>query len=82
MTCGAGEFFTQSNVNIVNSKGIVSSHAYSLLAAMDVQTTKGPVRLVKLRNPWGKTEWKGAWGDTSPEWTPELKIQLGWQNQR
>ena len=30
-------------------------------------------RLVKLRNPWGKGEWKGDWGDDSWLWTPYLK---------
>ena len=80
MACGAGEFFSQTSVNIANSKGIVSSHAYSLLAATEVDTPQGRVRLVRLRNPWGKTEWKGAWGDTSPEWTSQLKAQLGWEN--
>jgi len=27
------------------------------------------VRLVKLQNPWGKSEWTGAWADYSSEWT-------------
>jgi hypothetical protein len=28
-------------------------------------------RFVKLRNPWGDTEWTGRWSDGSKEWTPE-----------
>jgi len=35
------------------------------------------VNIVNLRNPWGKFEWKGAWGDDSSNWTPELKKQVG-----
>lgn len=42
---------------------------------------KYPVeRVVKLRNPWGKLEWKGAWNDNDPIWTPSLKQQLGHEN--
>lgn len=26
-------------------------------------------KLVKLRNPWGKGEWKGDWSDESYKWT-------------
>lgn len=38
-------------------------------------------RIIKLRNPWGKGEWKGDWSDKSPKWTPELQQQLGVKNQ-
>jgi len=59
----------------------VASHAYSLLAAYDEIDAYGrKVRLVKLRNPWGQTEWNGAWSDHSGFWTPELKKRLGWEN--
>lgn len=36
----------------------------------------GNVTLVKLRNPWGKYEWKGDWSSNSDKWTPELKEKL------
>ncbi|KAJ8356230.1 hypothetical protein SKAU_G00190240 [Synaphobranchus kaupii] len=32
----------------------------------DYKTTK--VRLVRLRNPWGKVEWCGPWSNSSKEW--------------
>jgi hypothetical protein len=35
------------------------------------------VRLLRIRNPWGKHEWNGAWSDQSKEWTPALLEQLG-----
>ncbi|KAI8805719.1 hypothetical protein BJ742DRAFT_819744 [Cladochytrium replicatum] len=49
------------------SKDLVLGHAYSIQKAIEV---KGK-RMVQLRNPWGKFEWKGPWGDGSAEWTPE-----------
>eukprot|EP01065_Artemidia_motanka_P026640 TRINITY_DN3180_c0_g1_i10.p1 TRINITY_DN3180_c0_g1~~TRINITY_DN3180_c0_g1_i10.p1 ORF type:complete len:871 (+),score=193.33 TRINITY_DN3180_c0_g1_i10:267-2879(+) len=51
--------------------GLVTSHSYSV---QNVLIGPRGVRLVKLRNPWGSTEWKGAWGDHDDRnWTAELR---------
>ena len=34
------------------------------------------IKLVKLRNPWGDTEWVGDWSDNSDLWTEEIKQQI------
>ncbi|GJJ11681.1 hypothetical protein Clacol_005917 [Clathrus columnatus] len=49
------------------TNGLFSSHAYSILKATEY---KGK-RFLKLRNPWGKSEWTGRWSDGSKEWTKE-----------
>lgn len=53
-------------------KGIVELHAYSVLKAREIDG----VRLVLLKNPWGKHEWKGPWSDGSKEWTAEWLHKL------
>lgn len=58
-----------------NALGIIAGHAYTLSA---IKTLSNGVQLLKLRNPWGKGEWTGNWGDSSNLWTPELKQQAEW----
>ncbi len=29
-----------------------------------------------MRNPWGNSSWTGPWSQNSPEWTPEIKLEL------
>jgi calpain-15 len=60
---------TESNDRPETEGGLVSGHAYTLLSAQETNTG---IKLVQVRNPWGCFEWQGAWGDTSPEWTPEM----------
>ena len=45
--------------------GLVPGHAYSVLEVKG----EGLTKLVKLRNPWGKTEWQGFYGDNSWCWS-------------
>ncbi|KAF2117283.1 hypothetical protein BDV96DRAFT_490015 [Lophiotrema nucula] len=53
-------------------KGIQEKHAYSIMEAREIDGQK----LLKLRNPWGKTEWQGPWSDGSEEWTGEWLEKL------
>ena len=58
--------------------GLVAGHAYGIISAATVEDADGnEVKLLKMRNPWGKFEWNGDWGDSSDKWTPELREQLG-----
>ncbi|KAL4434872.1 hypothetical protein ABPG74_021211 [Tetrahymena malaccensis] len=52
--------------------GLVANHAYSILEVRQFDELK----LVKLKNPWAKTEWKLDWSDESTCWTEELKQKV------
>ena len=40
------------------------------------------LRLLKIRNPWGKKEWRGDWSDQSDKWTRALHTQLGGKGEK
>ncbi|XP_049640650.1 LOW QUALITY PROTEIN: calpain-13 [Suncus etruscus] len=48
--------------------GLVTQHAYTVTGAEQVQARWGWEDLIRLWNPWGKTEWQGPWKDGSLEW--------------
>lgn len=51
--------------------GLVKGHAYSVTAVRKARLGHGlmayfkseKVFLIRMRNPWGKTEWNGPWSD-------------------
>ena len=57
-----------------NSKGILSGHAYTVLSVHEAQNYK----LVRIRNPHGEGEWKGAFSDRSSLWNAALKKEVGY----
>ncbi len=57
-------------------KGIVSKHAYTLANAFEFTHEGKNVRLLQIRNPWGCTEWQGAWGDQDSVWNSALNAKL------
>ncbi|MEQ2297959.1 hypothetical protein AMECASPLE_000184, partial [Ameca splendens] len=56
--------------------GLIRGHAYGITAVRKVRLgenllrTGGTSRLfmVRMRNPWGTTDWKGAWSQGSEQW--------------
>ena len=48
----------------IDELGLVGGHAYSIIQSIE----HGNIQILQIRNPWGQTEWKGDWGDTSDKW--------------
>lgn len=66
-------YIEQSDEEVNNfkmSNGLVKGHAYSITKIASVYSVRGnrEIRLIRLRNPWGTTEWNGKWSDQSREW--------------
>ncbi|XP_063794002.1 calpain-1 catalytic subunit-like isoform X2 [Pseudophryne corroboree] len=59
---------TQGEIETTNLMGILSHHMYSVTATKEVRTLHGSVCLLRIRNPWGYTEWIGPWRDGGLEW--------------
>nr|XP_036865187.1 calpain-13 isoform X1 [Manis javanica]XP_036865188.1 calpain-13 isoform X1 [Manis javanica]XP_036865189.1 calpain-13 isoform X1 [Manis javanica] len=52
----------------VLENGLVNKHAYTVTDAEQIQYRRRWEDLIRLWNPWGKTEWRGRWRDGSLEW--------------
>lgn len=91
MTAGSHDICGNGTDTRDSKTGLCGNHAYSLLAAYElVKSGNGKYRLlrkgddrrsvgariVKLRNPWGKGEWRGEWSDRDQRWNSELKKEL------
>ena len=57
--------------------GIIGNHAYSFIACY---TLNNGAKVFKLRNPWGRSEWTGAYADSDVFWTnnPDEAVRVGW----
>jgi len=70
MCCSVGDSFSG---DLEKQVGLIEKHAYALLDAKEYRGN----RLLHVRNPWGKTEWKGKWGDAdTAHWTADAKRAL------
>jgi len=50
--------------------GLIMNHAYGLNDIIELENPKKKgekIRLLRIRNPWGNSEWNGAWGAGSEE---------------
>jgi hypothetical protein len=59
------EMWAETNNLPDEIRGLIPGHAYSVIAAKEANGHK----LLNIRNPWGRFEWDGDWGDESPLWT-------------
>ena len=66
MACGS-----KSNDQNVINLGLSPGHAYSIVYPQKWKEKN--IFLIKLRNPWGKDNWRGNWSEYSRLWTEELK---------
>ena len=74
ITCNTypGNHWTQ------NAVGLAKGHAYTVMGVKNLHNFDGEsIRLVKIRNPWGKETFNGDWSDESGLWTPGLRQQAG-----
>lgn len=62
--CGSPSYFDPW---CLGRNGLIGGHAYGILRAVDYKDEK----LVLVKNPWGRVEWKGPWSDGSREWNSE-----------
>ncbi|CAH1270967.1 CAPN9 [Branchiostoma lanceolatum] len=77
MTCSTKSTFDEG------SSGLVSGHAYTITGVAKIRNFGKTHKLLRIRNPWGRQEWTGAWSDGSPEWqrmTGDVLQRLGYEN--
>ncbi|XP_068611802.1 calpain 5-like [Brachionichthys hirsutus] len=49
--------------------GLVRGHAYGITAVRKVRLGGTPrLSMVRMRNPWGTTDWTGSWSQGSEQW--------------
>lgn len=63
----------------IQPNGLIDCHAYSLIEIQQDIEGLDECDLVRLRNCWANTEWKGKWCDTCKNWTtyPQVKERVG-----
>jgi len=57
-------------VNEGKPSGLILGHSYGIndvFVLQDPENKDNKFKLLRLRNPWGNSEWLGAWSGESPE---------------
>lgn len=75
---GAGSNAHEDGDSAYSPQGVVQGHAFGILRLAEVDGNK----LIQIRNPWGRGEWKGDWSDKSSKWTTRNRNQLNWHDDK
>ena len=59
------EMWADSESQILDS-GLLAGHSYTVL---ETKATEEGVKMIRLRNPWSRGSWKGAFSSGSSHWT-------------
>ena len=62
-----------------DEKDSISNFSYNIIGTYKVNTGRGNVKLIKIRNPWGNFEWTGDWSDDSDLWTDNIKEEVEYE---
>jgi len=65
---------------MLRKKGLDEQHAYCVQKVFEIQEEDKVIRLLKIKNPVGKTEWNGDYSKTSLFWTAEPKEKVGFED--
>ena len=59
----------EASEEYLKNYGLIDGHAYSITATQTFKTKAGKIiKLLRVRNPWGETEWKGPFSANSDDW--------------
>ncbi|XP_044291240.1 calpain-12-like [Varanus komodoensis] len=60
---------TEEQNKKLQAKGLIVNHVYTITDLHKILLKDKKVKLLQLRNPWGKMDWKGPWGYGSNMWS-------------
>lgn len=77
---GAGTHGKDEGDRKTEESGLVPGHAYSIFDVRNLRDSSWlskakRIKLMALRNPWGQSEWKGAFSDDDIAWGEHNRIK-------